>query len=146
MGELQVNVYDLPFYGAIFGAVIGLVPLLLGIFKRKWLNGLIAFVASTISGTILALFSIPVVIAFTWFILDTQRSRKFLGLILIILGLFLSGFGLINLGFFSTPIDESFNYQNVTALYSVLAGVIIVVTGIVVTIIGYISKANDRTI
>ncbi len=145
MEDIQVYGYQLPYFGAIFGAVIGLVPLMLGLLKRKKFLGLMGIITPAIGGGILGFFlSIPLVIVFTWLILDSQRSRKMLGLVVMICGLFFSGFGLIKLGFFGPPVGNSFNYGDIIAFYMVLAGIIFVVVGIILSLIGYFSKSEQN--
>ncbi len=75
MGDIQTNAQQIILYNAIFGAVIGIIPLLLGIFKRKALLGLIGLIASSIGGALAGIFlAIPAVILFVWLILRNRPT------------------------------------------------------------------------
>jgi len=54
--------------GAILGALLGLIPLLLGRRRNKGRLGLYGFIASIIAGAIAPLLSIVVVAIFAWVI------------------------------------------------------------------------------
>ena len=73
MGDIQTNAQQIILGGAIFGAVIGIIPLLLGILKRKVLLGLGGLILSTIGGAAAGIFlAIPAVILFVWLILRNR--------------------------------------------------------------------------
>ena len=77
MGDIQTNAQQIILGGAIFGAVIGIIPLLLGILKRKVLLGLGGLMLSTIGGAAAGIFlAIPAVILFVWLILRNQATSK----------------------------------------------------------------------
>lgn len=70
MGDIQTSAQQIILGGAIFGAVIGLIPLLLGIFRRRALLGFVGIVVSTIGGALAGIFlAIPAVILFVWLVL-----------------------------------------------------------------------------
>jgi len=77
MGDFQTSAQQIILYNAIFGAVIGVIPLLLGIFKRRALLGLAGLVISTIGGALAGIFlAIPAVILFVWLILRHRPKAE----------------------------------------------------------------------
>jgi hypothetical protein len=77
MGDIQTNAQQIILGGAVFGAVIGIIPLLLGILKRKTLLGLGGLILSTIGGAAAGIFlAIPAVILFVWLILRNTTAAK----------------------------------------------------------------------
>jgi hypothetical protein len=75
MGDIQTNAQQIILYNAIFGAVIGIIPLLLGIFKRKALLGFAGMIASAIGGAIAGIFlAIPAVVLFVWLVLRNKPA------------------------------------------------------------------------
>lgn len=77
MGDIQTSAQQIILYNAIFGAVIGVVPLLLGIFKRRALIGLAGLVVSAIGGALAGIFlAIPAVILFVWLILRNRPTPE----------------------------------------------------------------------
>jgi len=77
MGDIQTNAQQIILGGAIFGALIGIIPLLLGILKHKALLGLGGFIVSAIGGAVAGIFlAIPAVILFVWLILRSRPAAK----------------------------------------------------------------------
>lgn len=73
MGDIQTNAQQIILYNAIFGAVIGIIPLLLGILKHKSVLGLGGMIVSAIGGAVAGIFlAIPAVILFVWLILRNR--------------------------------------------------------------------------
>lgn len=73
MDEIRLSTREAYLYGtlitACIGFVIGLVPLVLGIVKKKIKLGLLGLLASTIGGALLGLLlAIPAAAIFTWLI------------------------------------------------------------------------------
>jgi hypothetical protein len=72
MEEIQLSAEQALIYSLIpvgIGFLLGLVPLVLGIMKRKLRLGLFGLIASTIGGAILGvILSIPAMAVFTWLI------------------------------------------------------------------------------
>lgn len=63
-------------FGAAVGLVLGLLPLIIGIFKKRTKLGLIGFVASIVGGSIFALLlSLPISLIFTWLVLRGSKSN-----------------------------------------------------------------------
>jgi len=70
----QALMYVLLINGAI-GFVIGLIPLILGIVKKKARIGIYGLLASTVGGALLGLLlSIPAVVIFVWLILKKPTA------------------------------------------------------------------------
>lgn len=60
---------------AIIGLLLGLIPLIVGIFRKKAKLGVLGLVASTVGGAILGLFlSVPAVGLFLWLILKKPEK------------------------------------------------------------------------
>ncbi len=77
MGDIQTNAQQIILGGAIFGGVIGILPLVLGILKRKALLGLGGMIVSAIGGAVAGIFlAIPTVILFVWLILRNRPAAK----------------------------------------------------------------------
>lgn len=73
MGEFQTSAQQIILYNAIFGAVIGIIPLLLGIFKRRLALGVAGLVVSTIGGALAGIFlAVPAVVLFVWLVLRNR--------------------------------------------------------------------------
>ncbi|QQS32245.1 MAG: hypothetical protein IPM50_11265 [Acidobacteriota bacterium] len=72
--------YYLPLIGGAVGLVLGLVPLVAGVIKKKIRLGFFGLLASTVGGAILGIFlSIPAMAVFTWLILrspDTSAAAS----------------------------------------------------------------------
>lgn len=76
---MEFTLKELVFYGAlgsfIIGSLLGLIPLFFGIKKNKRKLGIYGLVTSAIGGSILsAIFSIIVVVVFTWQILKKPSA------------------------------------------------------------------------
>ena len=61
--------------GAILGALLGLIPLILGRRRNRGRLGLYGIVASTVGGAISPLLSIVVVAIFTWLVVRAKPVR-----------------------------------------------------------------------
>lgn len=66
----------LALFGVVLGILLGLIPLILGIRKKKRQYGIFGFVASIICGAIMPLLSIIVVAIFTWLILRKPDAEN----------------------------------------------------------------------
>lgn len=63
-------------FGAAIGLILGLVPLIVGILKKKAKLGLIGFLASIAGGSIFALLlSLPISLIFTWLVLRRPKAN-----------------------------------------------------------------------
>ncbi len=81
MDQIRLTPNELFMYstiiGVIVGFVVGLVPLISGIFRKNLKLGLIGFVCSLIGGAILSLIlALPVAGIFTWLILKGKTSQS----------------------------------------------------------------------
>ena len=78
MNEYQITYSEFYLYviigGAILGALLGLLPLILGRRRNKARLGMYGFVASIVSGAIAPLLSIIVVGIFSWFIVKDNKA------------------------------------------------------------------------
>src|SRR6187401_2163881 len=77
MDEVRLTMSEALLYvalgGAVVGFLLGLVPLILGIVKKKVTTGVIGLIVSTLGGALLGVFiSIPAMAIFTWLILREQ--------------------------------------------------------------------------
>ena len=72
----QQNFYYFLLGQLIFGAVIGAIPLLIGIKKQKRNLGLIAFASSVLLATVSPLLCIIVTVVFIVFIVRKQTADK----------------------------------------------------------------------
>jgi hypothetical protein len=71
----QAYLYTMLFTAAV-GFAVGLVPLILGIVKKKLKLGVLGLVASTIGGGLLGLLlAVPAAIVFIWLILKKPASN-----------------------------------------------------------------------
>jgi len=72
MNDIELTYRELYLYviigGAIFGALLGLIPLILGRRKNKARLGLYGFLASIVGGALAPLFAIVVAAIFAWVI------------------------------------------------------------------------------
>ncbi len=60
-------------FHAVVGLVLGLIPLIVGLVKKKFRTGLLGLVVATVGGALLGfLGSIPAMAIFTWLILRDQ--------------------------------------------------------------------------
>jgi hypothetical protein len=63
-------------FGAILGFVIGLIPLILGIVKKKFKFGIIGFIGAIIGNTILGvLLSVPIIAICIYFIFQKDSPE-----------------------------------------------------------------------
>ena len=70
---IRINFYDIALMGAALGFLVGLIPLVLGILKKKAKYGVIGLIGSTIGGGLLGLFlSVPIVGICIWLILRKE--------------------------------------------------------------------------
>jgi hypothetical protein len=79
MGDISLTSREAYLYGALFtasiGFVIGLIPLVVGIVKKKVKLGVLGLLASTVGGGILGLIlALPFAAIFTWLILKQEPS------------------------------------------------------------------------
>jgi O-antigen ligase len=77
MDEVKLTMSEALLYvalgGAVVGFLLGLVPLIVGIVKKKVKTGVIGLIVSTLGGALLGVFiSIPAMAIFTWLILREQ--------------------------------------------------------------------------
>jgi hypothetical protein len=77
MDEVRLTMSEALLYfalgGAVVGFLLGLVPLIVGIIKKKVKTGVIGLIVSTLGGALLGVFiSIPAMAIFTWLILREQ--------------------------------------------------------------------------
>lgn len=72
----QQNFYYFLIGQLVFGAIIGAIPLLLGIKKGKRNLGLIAFATSVILATVSPLLSLIVTLVFIFFIVRKQNTDE----------------------------------------------------------------------
>lgn len=73
LSQLQAGII----FGAILGFVIGLIPLILGIVKKKIKFGLIGFIGAIIGNMILGLIlSIPIIAISIYFIFQNKPMEK----------------------------------------------------------------------
>ena len=79
MNEYQLTYSEFYLYviigGAILGALLGLLPLILGRRRNKARLGMYGFVASIVSGAIAPLLSIIVVGIFAWLIVKDNKAE-----------------------------------------------------------------------
>lgn len=69
MEKIEITYFQMTLIGIGVGFVLGLIPLVLGIIKRKKKLALWGFVASIAVGAAWSLFSLITVIVFVWLIL-----------------------------------------------------------------------------
>ena len=77
MDEIRLTASEWVVYialrGAVIGLVLGLVPLIAGIIKKKVRKGVIGLVVSTLGGALAGIIiSLPAMAIFTWLILREQ--------------------------------------------------------------------------
>lgn len=73
--EIKLTYYDLILINTAIGFVLGLIPLVLGFFKKKIKLGLFGIIGSVIGGTILGIFlAIPITIIFSWLIVKKEKN------------------------------------------------------------------------
>ena len=62
--------------GVVIGILLGLIPLILGLKKKKRQYAIFGFIASVVCGAIMPLLSVIVVAVFTWLILRKTTSEQ----------------------------------------------------------------------
>lgn len=72
--EFKITYLELVLIGFAFGAIVGLIPLFLGIFKKELKLGIFGFLISAISGAIWTLLSLISVGIFIWLILKNANK------------------------------------------------------------------------
>ncbi|MDQ3749743.1 MAG: hypothetical protein M3367_12165 [Acidobacteriota bacterium] len=74
---IELNFYDIALIGAALGFLLGLIPLVLGLIKKKRKYAMFGFLGSLIGGALLGIFlSIPVASIFTWLILRKPQPEN----------------------------------------------------------------------
>jgi hypothetical protein len=75
---LQIEISQLQagiLFGAILGAVLGLVPLVLGIIKKKMMYGFLGFIGAVIGNAIMGLLlSVPIIAVCLYFIMRKRGT------------------------------------------------------------------------
>ncbi len=66
----------LALFGIVVGALLGLIPLILGIKRKKRQYGIFGFLSSIVLGLISPILSIIVVAVFTWLILQKSKIEE----------------------------------------------------------------------
>ncbi len=76
--QIKVNFYQIAMLGAGLGALLGLLPLILGFVKKQRGYGLFGFLGSIIGGALLGVFlSLPIIAIFSWLIVkNAKHSAK----------------------------------------------------------------------
>ncbi len=73
--QIKLNYYQIAMMGAGLGALIGLLPLILGFVKKERGYGVFGFFGSIVGGAVLGvLLSIPIVAIFTWLIVRDNKQ------------------------------------------------------------------------
>ena len=68
--QIRLNIYDIALMGAGLGALLGLIPLILGFVKKERSYGVFGFLGSIVGGAVMGVFlSLPIVAIFIWLIL-----------------------------------------------------------------------------
>ncbi|MEZ5429140.1 MAG: hypothetical protein R2747_23035 [Pyrinomonadaceae bacterium] len=74
---MKIHPYTLIYIWTGIGFVLGLIPLILGLVKKKASYGILGLVCSTVGGAILGIFLIvPVLIVFLFLILRKDPAEK----------------------------------------------------------------------
>ena len=75
--QIKLDFYSIALIGAAIGFLLGLIPLVLGLIKKKRKYAMFGFLGSFIGGALLGIFlSIPVASIFTWLILRKGTSEN----------------------------------------------------------------------
>ena len=75
--QIRLDLYDIAVMGAGLGALLGLLPLILGFVRKERSYGVFGFLGSIIGGAILGVFlSVPIVAIFTWLILRKPKNQN----------------------------------------------------------------------
>lgn len=73
--QIKVNFYQIAMMGAGLGALLGLIPLILGFVKKARGYGVFGFLGSIVGGALLGVFlSIPIVAIFSWLIVKNANQ------------------------------------------------------------------------
>jgi hypothetical protein len=72
--QIKLDFYSLIYVGIGIGVLLGLIPLIFGLKKRKQKYAVFGFFGSVIGGAILGVFlSLPIAAIFTWLILRSSK-------------------------------------------------------------------------
>jgi MFS family permease len=78
MGEIQLNYYQTilvaTLIGVGIGILLGLIPLILGIRRKKKRLGVYGFICSTVGGALSSILSLLIVGVFIWLILKNPAE------------------------------------------------------------------------
>lgn len=74
--QIRLTYYDLVLIGSGIGILLGLIPLILGLIKKKRQYAIFGFAASVISGALIPFLSIIVVAVFMWLILRNSKPNE----------------------------------------------------------------------
>ena len=72
--QIKITYFQLFLIGLAVGAVLGLIPLILGIFKKNTKLGVLGFFCSILGGAISSIVSLIVVIVFVWLIFKKKEA------------------------------------------------------------------------
>lgn len=75
MQKLEFTYFQMVLIGIGVGAFFGLIPLVLGVFKKKIKLGILGFLASIVAGAIWSLLSIVTAAVFIWLILKKPSAQ-----------------------------------------------------------------------
>jgi len=80
MEQIKISPYTLILFGAVAGLLFGLIPLILGIRKKRARLGATGLICSIIGGAISGIFlSIPVIAIFIYLILKKSPDAEIVG-------------------------------------------------------------------
>lgn len=74
--QTKITYFDLFLIGIGIGVVLGLIPLILGIYKKNTKLALLGFFASILGGAISSIIALIVVIVFIWLILKKKDNPE----------------------------------------------------------------------
>lgn len=75
MESFKVTYFDLAVFGAILGYILGFIPVIFGIVRRKILLGIFGLISSVIAGSIASfVLALPTVAVFVWLITRDAKS------------------------------------------------------------------------
>lgn len=73
--QIRLDLYDIAMMGAGLGALLDLLPLILGFVRKERSYGVFGFLGSIIGGAIMGiLLSLPIIGIFTWLILRKPKN------------------------------------------------------------------------
>jgi uncharacterized membrane protein len=72
--QIKITYVQLFLIGLAVGAVLGLIPLIFGIYKKNTKLALLGFVCSILGGAISSIVSLIVVIVFVWLIFKKKET------------------------------------------------------------------------